>query len=140
MLKTNNLELYSLLLTIKKDINPTAKAFEEGSTLIQGRFDNYINLGSDDESRGIININNADTATIDIGIKEQVTFSGIGGEIFPKIKEAATITMDADRIELNARDTGIEMVSRDSIIIDSNDVDIIIQINDITPKYVNLIK
>lgn len=122
--------LSRLFGTIKKDINPTAKAFEEGSTLVQGRFDNYINLGSDDESRGIININNADTATIDIGIKEQVTFSGIGGEIFPKIKEAATITMDADRIELNARDTGIEMVSRDSIIIDSNDGDVLLEAAD----------
>ena len=122
--------LSRLFGTIKKDINPTAKAFEEGSTLIQGRFDNYINLGSDEESRGIININNADIATIDIGIKEQVTFSGIGREIFPEVKEAATITMDADRIELNARDTGIEIVSEDSILIDSNDGDILLEAAD----------
>ena len=122
--------LTRLFGTIKRDINPTAKAFEEGSTLIQGRFDNYINLGSDDESRGIININNSDAATIDIGIKEQIVYSGIGMEIFPQLKESATITMDADRIELNARDTGIEMVSRDSIIIDSDEGDVLLEAAD----------
>lgn len=122
--------LSRLFGTIKKDINPTAKAFEEGSTLIQGRFNNYINLGSDDDSRGIININNFDAATIDIGIKEQVTFSGIGGEIFPQSQESATITMDADRIELNARNTGIEISSLDSILIDSDEGDLILEAAD----------
>ena len=122
--------LSRLFGTIKKDINPTAKAFEEGSTLIQGRFNNYINLGSDDDSRGIININNFDAATIDIGIKEQVTFSGIGGEIFPQTQESATITMDADRIELNARNTGIEISSLDSILIDSDEGDLILEAAD----------
>ena len=132
--KKNKFGVLSKFFGIEKaDINPQQKAFEEGSTLLQGRFNNYINIGSDDESRGQIQIDNVGGSIIDMGIKPIMTYSREGRGLFPVgTKEVHNIRLDAERIEIfsNDKDAGMELTSQGNILIDSDGGDIFLEAAD----------
>ena len=109
--------LLKLFGKFKRDVNPISKAFEEGSTLIQGRFNNHISLGSDERSEGQITINNNDEMNIELGYKPRLMFTPRVNSFFSRPQEEdflpPTITLNSGRVEINSTDEyeGIAMTS-----------------------------
>ena len=124
--------LLKLFGKFKRDVNPISKAFEEGSTLIQGRFNNHISLGSDERSEGQITINNNDEMNIELGYKPRLMFTPRVNSFFSRPQEEdflpPTITLSSGRVEINSTDEyeGIAMTSKGNILIDSDDGDILL--------------
>ena len=100
----------------KVDINPIPKFFDEGETLIQGRFNNYLSIGSDFKSQGMITISNSDTSTLAMMTLDNPTTELTTGDLF--------ITADNDINISGSNDVNIFGENNISITNNSGDGDI----------------
>ena len=94
------------------DIKPAYADVKIGDTLFQGRFDNYIILGSDKNNDGTITIDN-DTSFI----------SMTTGEI-------PTTLINSDRIEIKANSDELDLLAQKNLKLASIDGDVLVQGND----------
>lgn len=94
------------------DINPPYMNVKVGDTLLQGRFSNFIRLGSDKNYDGTITIDN-DTSFISM-----------------TTEEVPTTLLNSDRIEITANTDELDLLAKKDIIIDSDEGDVLIEAAD----------